>query len=65
MVSFVLETGILNSDRAHVLPGGDECVGAVTSLSGTHFTAYVAFHTGSDGPSRSPRGRYICSEQFF
>ena len=41
MVSFVLVTRILGSDRAHVLPGGDWCAGAVTALLGTHFTVYV------------------------
>jgi len=40
-VSFVLVTGILGSDRAHVLPGGDKCAGAVTALSGTRFTEFV------------------------
>jgi len=41
MVSFALVTCVLGSDRAHILPGGDEYAGAVTALSGTHFTAYV------------------------
>jgi len=41
MVSFVLVTHILGSDRAHVLPGGDEYAEAVTALSGTHFTTWM------------------------
>jgi len=41
MVSFMLVTGMLGSDRAHVLPGGDEYAGAVTALLGTHFTDFV------------------------
>jgi len=41
MVSFVLVTRILGSDRADILPGGVYYAGAVTALSGTHFTTYV------------------------
>ena len=40
MVSFVLVTRTLGSDRAHVLPGGDQYARAVTALLGTHFTDY-------------------------
>ena len=40
MVTFVLVTRMLGSDRAHVLPGGDKYAGAVTALSGTHFIDY-------------------------
>ena len=40
MVSFVLVTRMLGSDHAHILPGGDWYAGAVTALSGTHFTDY-------------------------